>query len=194
MRNWIQTVLSQYATSPRLLSLIESFDDCISPDANLEAFYDDIWNILTAQGRGLDIWGRIVGIVRTITVSEGDYFGYTGENVSGDVHASGDSYNAAIFYEGESITSNFELTDHAFRQLILAKAAANITNGSTQAINQILMNLFPGRGNAYVEDNLDMTMVYKFTFPLQPFEVAIVLNSGVMPRPTGVSVSIDYPT
>ena len=193
MKSWTQTVISQYSNSGRLCALLEKIDEWISPDTNFEQFYDFIWNVDSAQGYGLDIWGRIVGVVRVVSLNQGAYFGYTGA-IGPPIISSGDSYTAAPFYEGEDITTNFTLTDDAFRQLILAKAAANITNGSIQAINEILMNLFPNRGNAYVVDNLDMTMTYKFDFVLQPFEIAIVANSGVLPRSTGVTANAVYLT
>ena len=35
-----------------------------------------------------------------------------------------------------------------------------------------------------------MTMIYKFEFVLTPVELAIVLQSGVLPKPTGVSATV----
>lgn len=188
MQNVVQTIVSQYAASPTILALIDYMNQWKSPDANVEAFYNLVMNLPTAQGYGLDVWGRIVGVVRVLTVSAGDYFGF-----EGDTGASGLPFTQAIFYEGQPATTNYALTDDAFRQLIYAKAAANISTGSIQAINAMLTQLlFPGRGNAYVVDNLDMTLTYKFEFALQPFEVSIVVNSGVMPTPTGVQASVSY--
>ena len=61
MRNLKDTVISQYAHSPVMLSLIQSWNDAIDTAADLQAFYDTVWNVSTAQGFGLDIWGAIVG-------------------------------------------------------------------------------------------------------------------------------------
>lgn len=189
MQNWPQTVIPEYAASPRLTALLGYIDDWLEPDTRFEAFYDLIWNVATAVGYGLDVWGRIVGVVRVLTVAADEYLGFEGAPGS----ASGDSFTVAPWYEGQPTTSNYALTDNAFRNLIYAKAAANITNGSIQAINHILMNyLFPGRGKCYVVDNLDMSMVYKFEFHLEPFEVAIVATSGVLPRPVGVAATVEY--
>lgn len=188
MQDFDRTVISQYSNSPVLCQLIANFNAVIDPNYDLERFYDFIWNIDTASGYGLDVWGRIVGIGRVLTVAGGDFLGFTGAG-----GASGDSFNAGIFYSGQATTSNFTLTDEAYRTLILAKAAANITNGSVQAINAILLALFPGRGNCYVQDHQNMTMTYVFTFPLQPFEVTIVSSSGVLPTPTGVLANVVFP-
>ena len=144
-----------------------------------------IWNVDTAQGYGLDVWGRIVGVSRTLNVvSPGDYFGFQ-EALPGS-----QPFNQSPFYIGTPLTTNYELSDSAFRVLIFAKALSNICDGSIPAINQILMKLFPNRGNAYVVDGLDMTMIYKFEFVLTPVELAIVLQSGVLPKPTGVSATV----
>jgi hypothetical protein len=159
----------------------------------LQQFYDEIWNLDTCIGVGLDSWGRKVGIGRTLHVASGVYLGFTGV-VSSVVGTSGDSYNVGIFYSGQPTTSNFSLADHAYRQLIFAKAAANITNGSIPAQNYILMNiLFPNRGNAWVLNYGNMVMVYNFTFPLYKYEVSIIALSGVMPVPAGVAASMIYP-
>ena len=167
---------------------ISNYNETIDPNFNLDQFYTQVWLIDTAEGYGLDMLGRRVGVGRVVTISTGEFLGFSGPS-----GASGDSFNAGIWYSGESTTTNFSLTDESYRLLILAKAAANITNGSIPALNQILLTLFPNRGNCYVQDNLDMTMDYVFEFPLEPFEIAIVTNGNVLPTPAGVSAGYIYP-
>jgi hypothetical protein len=207
------TVISQYANSPILTDLILNIDAYLDQTANLEAFFDFVMNLDTAQGHGLDVWGRIVGVNRVLQVQVGDWFGFD-EAMPGV-----GTFGQSAFYSGAPLTSNFTLSDQAYRQLILAKAAANITNGSIPAINRILMGLFPNRGNAYVAEGQQsgqwfgfaesvnaqgfnqasfysgatistMTMTYVFEFQLSPVELAIVEQSGVLPKPTGVSASV----
>jgi hypothetical protein len=186
MQNWTDTLLSQFANSPAIVSLIESFNDCVDPRANIDAFYDLVWNLDTAQGFGLDVWGRIVGVSRVLQVSSGAWLGFE-EAGDGSVET---PFNQAPFYGGSSTTGNYALTDDAFRQLILAKAYANITNGSVPSINQILMTLFGSSGACWCTDGQNMTMTYTFGFQLSPVQYAIVAQSGVIPRPAGVSVTI----
>lgn len=57
-----QTIISQYANSPTILALIGTLNQCVDPQADFDAFYNTIWNVDTAVGFGLDIWGRIVGL------------------------------------------------------------------------------------------------------------------------------------
>ncbi|MGO4560965.1 DUF2612 domain-containing protein [Rhizobiales bacterium 3FA27D7] len=208
-----QTIISQYANSPVLTTLIENIFEYVDQTQNIEAFFDLVMNLDTAQGYGLDCWGRIVGVNRVLKVVNGDWFGYD-EALPGSF-----TFGQSALYSGQTLTDNFALSDASYRTLIIAKAAANITSGSIPAINRILMDLFPHRGNTYVTEGKQqgtwfgfaesvnaqgfnqaafysgspittMTMTYTFEFPLSPVELAIVQNSGVLPKPTGVAAAI----
>ncbi len=151
MNNVTQTVISQYANSPTITALIESMNAAIDPSVDIDNFWAYVWYVDTAQGFGLDIWGRIVGVSRTIPT------------------------NPATV-----------LTDTQFRELILLKALANISIATPYAINTLLSEWMSGRGRAYVNDLGKMEIRYMFEFPLQPYEVVIVTQSGIFLRPAGV--------
>lgn len=181
-----KTVLSQYANSPILTQLIENIDEYLDQTINFQSFFDLVMNVDTAQGYGLDTWGRIVNVSRTLSVSNPDssYLGFV------EAAPTSQPFNQAPFYSGQQINSNFILSDTAYRTLIFAKALANICDGSIPAINQILLNLFPNRGNCYVVDGLDMSMAFKFEFVLSAVELAIISQSGALPTSTGVSLTV----
>jgi hypothetical protein len=213
------TIISQYANSPILVRLIENLQQYIDPTTNFDAFFSLIWNVNTAVGYGLDVWGRIVEIERIVRVPRAvNYFGF---QEAGPLSAN--SFNFGIFFGlggGAPVTDNFTLTDPAYRTLILVKALANITDCSVESLNAMLLALFPGRGNAYVTEpgnrpvtyfgfqeagddasfnfgtfytgNIanNMTLTYTFEFALTPLELAIVEQSGVLPRPNGVAVTV----
>lgn len=185
MQNLSQTIISEYANSPEILALIDSFNDCIDPSANIDAFFDLVWNVDTAQGYGLDVWGRIVGVGRVLQVAATRFLGF---EEAGTV--SGDPFNQSPFYSGDVLTSNVTLTDSAFRVLIYAKALSNITDGSVPSVNKILLLLFPGRGDCWVTDEQNMTLTYTFDFTLTPVEAAIVAQTGILPKSTGVAASV----
>jgi hypothetical protein len=182
--DWRQTLLSQYANSPTILALIETFDQCIDPTTDIDNFFDTVFNVLTAVGFGLDIWGRIVGVGRVFPVADALYFGFEGSDFA--------PWNQGIWWDGVLSTSNFALADDSYRLLILAKAMSNLTEGSIPAINDILKMLFAGRGNAYVDNHANMTMTYTFAFTLSAVDLTIVVNSGVLPNPTGVTVNVVF--
>ncbi|MFJ3048523.1 DUF2612 domain-containing protein [Herbaspirillum chlorophenolicum] len=179
MKNFAQTIISQYANSPTLVQLVTNMNDHISPDADIDGFYDAIFNINTATDYGLDIWGRIVGVDRYLKIpANPDQIGFN--------NGPGVPFNQAPFNGGIASTQTYRLSNDAFRTLIFAKALANISDCTAPSINQLLRNMFAGRGRCYVADTGDMTLRYVFEFALQPYEQAIILNSGVFPRPAGV--------
>lgn len=182
-----KTVVSQYANSPIITQLISNLDQYLDQSENFDDLFDLIWNVDTAQGYGLDVWGRIVGVVRTLTISVDEYFGFEEQVPTVDTFGPG---GVSTFYTGAGLTTNFSLSDDAFRVLIFAKALANICDGSIPAINQILLNLFPNRGNCYVTDGENMSMTYTFDFPLTSVEAAIITQSGALPKPVGVAATV----
>jgi hypothetical protein len=193
--NYWETVISQYANSPILTQLIANFFQYIDPTQLIDSFYDNMFNINTAQGYGLDVWGRRVGIpTRVINVAGGKNLGFA-EALSvppGQVDTNIDPFNQSPFYSGGGLTSSYALSDTSFRTLIFAKALSNISNGSIPAINQLLQNLFPNRGQCYVIDNLNMSMTYYFTFALTAVEQAILEQTTVLPTPAGVSSTVVF--
>jgi hypothetical protein len=182
---WL-TVISQYANSPILTTLITNLFEYLDQTYNLDALFDDIWNIDTARGYGLEVWGRIVGISKSYKkLSTTRNLGF---EEATDLNA--DPFNQTPFYTGPSLADSFSLDDASFRSLILAKAVFNVTDGSIPSINQLMLSLFPNRGNCYVVDGGNMTLAYRFEFPLSDQEFAMLSQSGILPKPTGVRAVI----
>jgi hypothetical protein len=187
MQNLEQTILAQFANSPTIVQLITNFNQYIDPQADLDAFYSMVWDVDTAQGFGLDYWGKIVGVSRQLTIPGGaTYLGFD-EAFTAPTAASGPQpWGQAPFFSGKLDTATFTLSDDAYRTLILVKALSNISNCTARSLNQLLQNLFAGRGRCYVGDLGNMQMSFVFEFYLQPFELAIMTQSGAIPRPAAV--------
>src|SRR6478609_7735667 len=121
-----RTVISQYSSSPTLVQMLANFHGYIDPAQDLDALYNLVSNVDTAVGYGLDVWGRIVDIGRIVEVPSGEItFGFEEAGT-----ASAAPFNQGTFYAGQGLTSNYALSDNAYRVLILAKALANISDGS----------------------------------------------------------------
>ncbi len=185
MQNVEQTIVSQYGTSPTLTQLISNMNGYIDPSADLDAFYSVVWDIDTAIGFGLDIWGKIVGVGRTLQVPVSQSM--LGFKEAGDPNYQ--PFGQAPFYFAPA-SQAYILSDDAYRTLILAKAMANISVCTAPSYNQLLQNLFAGRGRCYVIDLGGMQLQYTFEFYLQPWELAIITQSGALPRPAGVEMHI----
>jgi hypothetical protein len=179
MNNYQETIISQYGASPILNQLLANYNEYLDPSADIDTFYSYVWDVQTAEGFGLDIWGKIVGVDRQLVVDVAQ------ENFGFDEGVNYYPFGEAPFYNGQT-TGSFELSDESYRTLIMVKALANISATTIQALNQLLQNLFAGRGRCYVNDLGNMQMRWTFEFYLQPFEVAILTKSGALPRPTGV--------
>lgn len=196
MQDLERTIISQYANSPTINRLIANMNAYIDPSADIDKWYNQVWNVDTAVGWGLDVWGRIVGVGRVLNIGSTEYLGLENPSSTG---ASGVPFRQGPFYHGESLTTNFSLLDGPYRGLILAKALANITDSTVPSINQILINLFGAggpfelAGNSYVEDLGGMEMAYVFSSTLDPVQTAIIFQSGVLPRPAGVLSSVVSP-
>jgi hypothetical protein len=184
MKDIEQTILSQYQNSGAICTIIQALNQVFDPTSLIDSWYNNVWNVATATGYGLDVWGRIVGVNRTLTLSAGDYFGF---READDLTEEG--FNTQPFYSGSTDTSNYALSDNAFRTLIYAKAYANISDVSVTSINRILQILFKDSGGAYVEDNLDMSINYVFEFTPADAQIAIIENAGILPKPAGVAIS-----
>ena len=196
--NWTQTLLSQYVDSPTIISLLNSYNSAIDPSGDILNFYNNIWNVATAVGNGLNIWGQIVGVSRYLnTNTSGTYFGFE-EALSGSTGSQ--PFNQAPFYVGQTSTTTYTLSDQQYRRLILVKAAANISNNTAPSINALLRTEFgtplygtnDPYGQAWVIDNLNMTFTYHLDFTPNAAQIAIITNSGVFPRPAGVQLILTH--
>lgn len=183
---WPDTLYSQYANSPVLTGWLDYFSQWIDANASVDQFYDDMFNVQTAQGYGLDVWGRIVGVSRVLQIVPSKFLGF--KEAAETTYE--DTWGYAIWYSGQAIgTSAYSLSDSAFRLLIMAKAASNIWNGSIPGLNAILRLLFPGMV-AYCTDGLNGTMTYTFGWLLSPVQLSVVQSSGALPRPAGILATV----
>ena len=183
MRDIEKTIIMQYLHSPALLGLIRGFNAAIDPEAWLQAFYAKVFDVDTAEGWGLDVWGRIVAIERTLEIEGSDWlpFGFKGQTCANFGH--GPFYN-------RSVSNNFILQDNAYRLLIMLKAASNITDGTLPSLNNIIARLFEGQGRAAVVHTGTMKIRFIFYFNLEPFQRAWLLCDDVPPKPAGVGYDV----
>ncbi|EKD9930512.1 DUF2612 domain-containing protein [Escherichia coli] len=189
MKNWEQTILTQYSASRRLLSVIDTFNQAVSLDDFTDEFIEKVWDLTTCETFGLDMWGKIVGIGRYITVPiESWAFGFGEADMPGAEWPT--PFNDAPFVGEQQETTNVRLEDAAYRTLILCKAFTNISIATIPDMNRFLEMLFRRRGRAFCTNYREMTMGVVTEFVLAPWEKMILTNFDVMPIPSGVWVSV----
>lgn len=132
-------IQSQYGDSPHIKGVIKGYYDYISPQKDIDLIYDKMINIYTAEGYGLDVWGRIVNIDRDyVAIDENfDYLGFDNQPYSMDRI---ETFNNAPFYK--VVNGKVQLQDDAYRTYILIKAMLNISNVSLNSLNYIFKQLF----------------------------------------------------
>ena len=85
---------------------------------------------------------------------------------------------------------NLSLDTEQYRTVILAGLKLIKIHGTVPEINELLNFLFGKYGKAYVIDNYNMTMTYRFNFTLTPLQIAVLQNVNILPRPAGVRVTV----
>lgn len=186
---WEETILTQYSASPKLLSIIDTFNQAISLDDFTSEFIEKVWDLTTCETFGLDMWGKIVGVSRYINAPiDSSSFGFDEADDASPEYPT--PFNESPFYGGTQETTNVRLADDAYRTLIFSKAFTNISIATIPEINRFLKILFYKRGRAYCVNYRDMTIGLTFEFELAPYEEAILTNYDVVPVPSGVQVNI----
>lgn len=190
-----RTVMKQFANSPTLLALLADFDQWVDADRFSAEFLAYVWDISTAQGFGLDIWGRILGQSRYLQVAQtpGDNFGF---NINATPGTQWKPWSQAPWYGGAAAgTTAFPLQDDYYRQLLLVKAAANIASCDCPSINALMRAMFGARGRCYVgyDPAVPMHIGYHFEFFPTSVERSII-ESGLFPQPAGTTALYIYET
>ena len=180
------TIASQYAKSPRLMLIIQELHNAIDPTKNIQDFYRLIWNLETAEGAGLDIWGRIVGINRNVPLQNPDESSFGFHTSSPEPKFT--PFNVAPFRTDSGGFSAYALPDNLYRKLIFAKATANIILATAPNINQLLRFIIETPA-CYLITGI-MQAKYQFQGRLSAFDRMIIYKLGLLPEPCGVAV--DY--
>lgn len=179
------TVQSQYAASPHIRKLVDSFWEAINPDADIESIYQNMIDPDTAVGVGLDVWGRIVAFGREYAskVTTNPYWGY--EPPFGVSNPRMRNFGNAPFYK--EVTGKIRLSDQAYRAYIFLKAMINIGDGSLASLNRMIHALFPSANIALLHVD---TMVLRLLIQdkISQAELDALLNLPWLPAGVGLEV------
>ena len=170
-----KTIQSQYGASPHIIGIVKAAAEQLDPSTDIETFYNEVFNPKTAHGVGLDIWGRIVGANRYLTVDNEDFFGFLGSLLH--------PFDQAPFYVMGD-TDHYRLSDEAYRTLIFLKAAANIGNATLPSLKEILSTLFDD--TVLVMNIGEMKVRVVFEFYLSAYERALFAEYGLLNLGAGV--------
>ena len=182
-----QTIISQYANSPIMDTWIDYINAWFDPTNRIVEFYDNIMNVDTAVGYGLDVWGRIVGVNRVVQIPTSTWFGFAQALPTSDVF--GSQGGGSALWSGEPLTHNYYIADQEYRRMILAKAMYNITDGSIKSINHLMMEFF---GTTPIVANFTGSIVPYIASPTSPATVdsqlfVTAVSNGTIPIGSAIS-------
>ena len=180
-----ETVQSQYATSKRMRAVIDAFWQAINPKSDIDLLYKKLVNPRTAEGYGLDVWGRIVAIGRSYLAVDDDtpYFGF--DPPEGVKNERLNSFGNAPFYK--QVMGKVELADTLYRTYVFLKALINIGDSSLASLNRAIRLLFP---DADIQILHTGTMVLRVLIlsPLSESDKAALDNLPWLPAGVGLEM------
>ena len=180
-----ETVQSQYATSKRMRAVIDAFWQAINPKSDIDLLYKKLVNPRTAEGVGLDIWGRIVAIGRSYLAVDDDtpYFGF--DPPEGVKNERLNSFGNAPFYK--QVMGKVRLADTMYRTYVFLKALINISNSSLASLNQAVKLLFPDADIQILHTGTMVLRVLALS-PLSESDKAALDNLSWIPAGVGLEM------
>ncbi len=152
-------IQSQYSASKKIMALCAQYQEQLDPHVDVDLFYRSMFNIYTAEGVGLDGWGLIINIGRTIEDPD------TGESITLD----DEYYRMLLLYKALANIS---------------ASTADAQNTLLQALVNTGIGGFPK--TAYVIEVDTMVIRWVFEDFLTPLQLAVFRVAGTLARGAGV--------
>lgn len=181
--NITQVLTWQYNDATRLQSLIEKHQVWIDRYHNQfwTDWYDDVFNLETANDFGLSVWAIILGVSFGVELSDGtkNIFGFS---------PYGDNFFASNF---SAVASGaVQLTTEQKRTVLKLRYYQMTSRATIPEINAAVRAIF---GSAWVLDPGDMSFVYIVMGGTPTSEQQFIIdNFDVIPRPSGVGIAYRY--
>lgn len=176
----LRGLLWQHNRALKLRELLELKKAYVDSDGRTfwDDWFRDVFNLKTANAFGCQVWARILGIRLAPPPSGdgGDRWGFGPDN---------ENFDNGPFAE----SSGVQLAVEQQRLVLRLRWYQLTTRPSVTDINRILRDVFSDLGLVYVEDNLDMTMTYVFTFEPDANLVIVLNQYDLLPRPSTVGVT-----
>lgn len=149
---------------------------------------NDVYNLKTAKGYGLDMWGKLLGFPRYLPTKEAP------ENIKPENNAL--SFNEKTFYKVQfgyvdlDAFTYLRLADDMYKVMLNCVLLKTTTDCSLESINAYCKHLFTQMGgSAFIRDSEDMEFTYFiFRFKMPDWFKYIIDNYDILPRAAGVGM------
>ena len=170
-------LISQYANSEKILRLANGIRTMFNNAKLISDWYNIVYNLKTAKGFGLDIWGKILNQGRSFKYTNQTTGVVTEYYLKGEITVDGTTFSA-------------EEVEELYRKILFMKVISLITNATDKSLNELLQFYFDGR-RVYVIQYDTMKLRYVFEIAVNKLEKSI-FTSGLLPKPTGVGATFVY--
>jgi hypothetical protein len=180
--NLLQVLLWQYNEAHKIEELLTNKQNWVNDNQRdfWQNWYDDVFNLQTANDFGLAVWAIILNLPLTVGPSPDPAgkpifgFGTFNQNFNNGNFSSRDS---SIF-----------LTTEEKRLLLRLRYYQLVSNGVIPDANRFLKEVFKDFGQVYLLDGLDMTITCVFTFTPDSRLLFMLKRFDLIPRPSGVKL------
>lgn len=185
----IAKLLTQYRET---LNLIGYLNAVLTEADTLEEVYQDL--LLTraideASDTTLDIIGSIVGQSRFIEALDDILaFGFLGSTNSGTFGTLAVPATGAEWLSLFGGSSGVILSDEDYRVYIRARIARNHSKGTINDIIQAVLFVATGATSVVIVEGV-AAFTLEIIGPVDPNTESILLNSGILPKPAGVTLT-----
>lgn len=179
LTQYTDLVTSEHADKPNFLATLAAILQPLVDGINVVGSMPGKFDADVAVGQQLDFTGQWVGISRNLRLPiAGVYFSF-------DIVGLG--FDEGVWFSSQDPAEGvISLDDGTYRQMIYAKIAANVWDGSLGDANQRLADIF-GMGVVTIEDNFDMTQTITVTgSPISVLFEELVEQGYIQIRPAAV--------
>ena len=166
-------MIAQYANSPVLVKLDNDLKTLFDDSIFTTNWFNVIFNIKTATGYGLDVWGKILNRDRRFVYDGTEYYLQGAQTIG-------------------NVTYTAKQMDNLYRMVLQITAMRYIGNASISSINKILNIVLSSfnYGRAYCYEYGTMQIRYVIEFYADSVFKAIFETLNL--HPTGVLTSFEY--
>lgn len=200
LREGDNILLWQYSNTPRLSQIVQNEIAFFKENAQdfFSNWYNDVFNLKTANSFGLNVWGFILGLPR-LGISPANYIIDQDGDVLRLYNQKTEQYHT-IWLEGDSPKLSVELNptkanpyplqieDEPYRRCLMARLLLLNSNLSIKSINEFLFVLFGGKP-VFARDNFDMTIDIIFKYYPSDVDLVVLTTPELSPRPMGVEMN-----
>jgi hypothetical protein len=186
--NLLRAILWQYNDAENLQGILQSKQDWYNTNQRdfWQDWYDNVFNLLTANDFGLNVWAIILGLPLNVTFAPSD-----GEDIF-DFGVDNEGFGEGSFGTPSSGTVITLSTEQARIALRLRYYQITCRPCAWQT-NEFLADLFADYGQVYVGDNTTMSdNNYVFLFEPPASLKFVIEQFDLLPRPATIGVSISY--